>query len=122
MPLTYGNGSAACDGHTFIMTLPAFLQGYALRNKLVGGRMLHAKRFNGEFRGRSLISCLRRRSSRQITNLYTRPAARPRVSMQPDTHGMNGLRRLARADECSVVAGRAARPMAYVPDISGREY
>lgn len=32
---------------------------------------------------------------------------------------MNGLRRLARADECSVVAGRAARPMAYVPDISG---
>lgn len=37
MPLTYGNGSAACDGHTFIMTLPAFLQGYALRNKLVGG-------------------------------------------------------------------------------------
>lgn len=55
MPLTYGNGSAACDGHTFIMTLPAFLQGYALRNKLVGGRMAHAKRFNGEFRGRSLI-------------------------------------------------------------------
>lgn len=42
--------------------------------------------------------------------------------MQPDTHVMNGLRRLARADECSVVAGRAARPMAYVPDISGREY
>lgn len=87
-----------------------------------GGRMAHAKRFNGEFRGRSLISRLRRRSSRQVTNLYTRPAARPRVSMQPDTHGMNGLRRLERADECSVVAGRAARPMAYVPDISGREY
>lgn len=123
MPLIYGNGSAACDGHTFIMTLPAFLHGYALRNKLVGGgRMAHAKRFNGEFRGRSLISRLRRRSSRQVTNLYTRLAARPRVSMQPDTHGMNGLRRLARADECSVVAGRAARPMAYVPDISGREY
>ena len=37
MPLTYGNGSAACDAHTFIMTLPAFLHGYALRNKLVGG-------------------------------------------------------------------------------------
>lgn len=37
MPLIYGNGSAACDGHTFIMTLPAFLQSYALRDKLVGG-------------------------------------------------------------------------------------
>ena len=37
MPLIYGNGSAACDSHTLIMTLPAFLHGYALRNKLVGG-------------------------------------------------------------------------------------
>lgn len=39
--------------------------------------------------------------------------------MQPDTHGMNGLRRLARADECSVVAGRAARPMALCPIYPG---